>query len=329
MHIMTETEILKILLSTKEPAIRLKTYLKLLNHDYETKEVKKITNNLKKTSQVYSQLFEKVPKKGEIPAKGVYHKWYGIHWILYVLADLGYPPGDSSLIPSRNFELEWLFSDHHWKRKPTINGRKRFCASMEGNALYSILYLDLDDGRCSQLADRLIKYQWDDGGWNCDKKPKAINSSYNESLFPFRSLNLYSRINDKPEVKNAIDRAAEVFLKRDLYKNMHSGAVINPKWIKLSYPPYWHYEILSILKVLAEANKIKDKRCKDALDLLEKKRLDDGGFPAEVRYYLGSAKSNISPVNWGGVNKRKSNPWVTIDALYVLKKAGRIDLTQN
>ena len=200
---------------------------------------------------------------------------------------------------------------------------------MEGNALYSILYLDLDDGRCSQLADRLIKYQWDDGGWNCDKKPKAINSSYNESLFPLRSLNLYSGINDTPEVKNAIDRAAEVFLKRDLYKNSHTGEVINPKWLKLSYPPYWHYEILSILKVLAEANKIKDKRCKDALDLLEKKILDDGGFPAEARYYLGSAKSNISPVDWGGVNKRKSNLWVTIDALYVLKKAGRVDLTQN
>ena len=69
MLIMTETEILKTLLSSKEPAIRLKTYLKLLDHDYETKDVKKITTNLKKTSQVYSQLFEKVPKKGEISSR--------------------------------------------------------------------------------------------------------------------------------------------------------------------------------------------------------------------------------------------------------------------
>ncbi|QEE17927.2 hypothetical protein DSAG12_03765 [Promethearchaeum syntrophicum] len=326
---MSKTNIINTLIGSKELAIRLKTYLKLLEHDYGSNEVKKLTKNIKTKSRVYKSLFSHLPKKGEIPAKGVYHKWYGVHWILYVLADLGYPPGDLSLIPSRNFELDWLFSDQHWLKKPTIDGRKRFCASMEGNALYSLLYLKLDDGRCSQLADRLIKYQWDDGGWNCDKKPKAINSSYNESLFPLRSLNLYSSIIDKPEVKIAINRAAEVFLKRDLYKNMHTGEIINPKWIKLSYPPYWHYEILSILKVLAEANRIKDKRCNDALDLLEKKRLDDGGFPAEARYYLGSAKSNISPVDWGGVNKRKSNPWVTLDALYVLKKAGRIDLTQN
>jgi len=326
---MDETENLKTLLSSKEPAIRLKSYLKLLDYDYETKEVKKITLDLKKTSQVYNQLFEKVPKKGEIPAYGVYNKWFGVHWILYVLADLGYPPGDSSLIPSRNFELEWLFSDQHWKRQPIIDGRKRFCASIEGNALFSILHLGLDDGRCSQLVDRLVKYQWDDGGWNCDKKPQAINSSYNESLIPLRGLNLYAIKNGDKKVKNTIDRATEVFLKRDLYKNLHTGSVVNPKWLKLSYPPYWHYDILSSLKVLAETNKIKDKRCKDALDILENKRLDDGGFPAELRYYLGSAKSNISPVYWGGVNKRKSNPWITIDALYVLKKAGRIDLTQN
>ncbi|MHA1727412.1 MAG: hypothetical protein ACTSWY_01615 [Promethearchaeota archaeon] len=326
---MAKTEIIKTLLSSKEPAIRLKTYLKLLDHDYGTKEVKKIIVDLKKTSHVYSKLFENIPKKGEIPVYGVYHKWFGVHWLLYILADLCYPPDDSSLIPSRDFELEWLFSDHHWKRKPTINGRKRFCASMEGNALYSLLHLGLDDGRCSQLADRLIKYQWDDGGWNCDKKPKAINSSYNESLIPLRSLILYALKYDDKKVKKTIERATEVFLKRDLYKNLHTGAVIRPKWIKLSYPPYWHYDILSSLKVLAEANKIKDKRCKDALDILESKILDDGGFSAEVRYYLGSAKSNISPVNWGGVNKRKSNPWVTLDALYVLKKAGRIDLTQN
>ena len=46
MLIMTEIEILKTLLSSKEPAIRLKTYLKLLDHDYETKEVKNLTLNL-------------------------------------------------------------------------------------------------------------------------------------------------------------------------------------------------------------------------------------------------------------------------------------------
>jgi len=63
---MAITEIIKTLLSSKEPAIRLKTYLKLLDHDYRTKEVKKIIVDLKKTSHVYSKIFENIPKNHEI-----------------------------------------------------------------------------------------------------------------------------------------------------------------------------------------------------------------------------------------------------------------------
>ncbi|MFW9993833.1 MAG: hypothetical protein ACFFD4_17445 [Candidatus Odinarchaeota archaeon] len=71
-----------------------------------------------------------------------------------------------------------------------------------------------------------------------------------------------------------------------------------------------------------EAEKIRDQCCTDALDLLESKWLATGGFPAEEKYYKSSTESkpNFSPVNWGGVNKRKMNEWITIDALYVLKK---------
>ena len=77
--------------------------------------------------------------------------------------------------------------------------------------------------------------------------------------------------------------------------------------------------------LLAEAGLIGDPRCADALDLLESKRLPDGGFPAEAKYYgLGrSRKSGRDLVDWGGVSRRKSNPFVTVDALHVLRAAGR------
>ena len=135
-----------------------------------------------------------------------------------------------------------------------------------------------------------------DGGWNCDKNPTTNISSYHESLIPLRALNEYSILNNNSKVQETIDKASEVFLKRYLYKNLHNGKIIHPTWIKLSYPPYWHYNIFMALNVLSEANKIRDKRCNDALDILESKQLPDGGFPAEIRYYKNS-KSNISPVH--------------------------------
>jgi hypothetical protein len=325
---MHETHILKELLHSPEPAIRLKTYVKLLDHDYETKEVSVLLNTLKEASEVITQLFAHIPKQGEPLFYGVYHKWFGIHWLLYVLADLGYPPGDSALIPSRNHELDWLLGDKHWGRTLTINGRKRFCASMEGNAVFSLIQLEMDDGRCSHLVDRLMKYQWPDGGWNCDKNPTASHSSYHESLIPLRGLAAYAKRYPNPALLKTIDQAVEVFLKRHLYQRSKTAEPIHPTWLKLCYPPYWHYNYLMALKVLAEAHPkiLQDRRCEAALDLLEAKQLPGGGFPAEMRYYKGSGTSNISPVQWGGVNKRNMNPWVTIDALYVLKQAHRIDL---
>jgi hypothetical protein len=39
------------------------------------------------------------------------------------------------------------------------------------------------------------------------------------------------------------------------------------------------------LRVMAETGHLEDPRCGPALDLLEQKRLPDGGWPAESRYY--------------------------------------------
>jgi len=68
----------------------------------------------------------------------------------------------------------------------------------------------------------------------------------------------------------------------------------------------------------SEMDLLDDKRCNDALDLLEEKRLPDGGWSAEGRYYtkVSSAQGpSTDYVDWSGPGRRKMNPWVTADAL--------------
>ena len=105
---------------------------------------------------------------GQIPYHP-YDKWFGAHWVLSILADLGYPEGDESLKPLLEQCYDWLLSKEHQKYILTINGRVRRCASQEGNCVYYSLALGLADERTEELAARLIKWQWEDGGWNCDK----------------------------------------------------------------------------------------------------------------------------------------------------------------
>ena len=109
------------------------------------------------------------------------------------------------------------------------------------------------------------------------------------------------------------------------------GSVIDAHFLQLHYPPYWHYDILCGLKVLAEAGFIGDERCGDALDLLESRRLPDGGFPADAKYYRVTNKrvSGRSLVDWGGTSKRRMNEFVTADVFYVLRAAARAYGSRN
>ncbi len=147
-----------------------------------------------------------------------------------------------------------------------------------------------------------------------------------ETLIPLRALALYAQVSGDSKVRAAAERAAEIFLKRRLYRRQADGSVMDKHFILLSYPSYWHYNILFGLKVIAEAGFISDPRCKDALDLLESKRLPDGGFPAEESYSHPNRPqlSGYSPVRWGGMSTKKLNPFVTADALTVLRRAGRL-----
>ena len=78
---------------------------------------------------------------------------------------------------------------------------------------------------------------------------------------------------------------------------------------------------------MAELGLLGDPRCAEALDLLESKRLPDGGWPAEAKYYATAAevRSGTTAVDWGGTSRKHMNPWVTVQAMSVLMKAERLE----
>jgi len=318
--------IVERLLRSSETTVRYKVYVNVLELDPETPQAQELRQEIR-SSSVIRVLLSEQGADGKIPHHP-YSKWLGAHWVLASLADLGYPPGDESLKPLLEQSYEWLLSPFHLKSIPTLGGRTRRCASQEDNLLYYGCALGFADDRSHELAERLVRWQWPDGGWNCDKRPEAVNSSYMESLVPMRGLAIYARLAGDPDATRAVERVAEIFLKRELFKRQSDGSIIHDDFIKLHYPPYWHYDILFGLKVMAEAGFIGDPRCQPALDLLESKRLPDGGFPAEGKYYHPAEKltSGRSRVNWGGTSKQTMNEYVTVDALSVLKSAGRMPL---
>jgi hypothetical protein len=316
-------EIVRQLLESGEPSARYRTLVDVVGEDPESRPAIRLRDRVRDSPRVQTLLSERA-RDGTIPHHP-YAKWDGAHWVLSLLADLGYPPGDAGLVPMREQVLGWLLSERHERAIRTINGRVRRCASQEGNALHAMLALGLADERVDELARRLIAWQWPDGGWNCDKDSAASISSFHETHMPLRALALYAKLRRDREARDAARRAAEVFLRRRLFRRVRDGRVIAVDMTRLHFPSYWHYDVLVGLKTLAEADFVRDARCRDALDLLESKRLADGGFPAEGKYYRVTDRrgSGRSTVDWGGMGARRANPFVTVEALSVLRKAGR------
>ncbi len=296
-----------------------------------------------------------------------YKKWDGAHWRLVSLVELGVGtspvderPEGLQVIPEatrasktkrsgekRRSEtlrvlvaaraaadqvLQWLTSDKHRAQIKSIDGRTRRCASQEGNALAVCSRLGMvADPRVQALAESLIKWQWDDGGWNCDKRPEADHSSFYESLAPLWGLIEYHRVTQDKGAWQAVERGAELFISHRLFRSDITGRVINPEWCKLHYPLYWHYDILQALVILARAGKVNDLRASEALDMVASKRRPDGLWRAEGYYWQplganartlsGAHSTNIEVVDWG---RRGPNEMITLNAVRALKAAARL-----
>ncbi len=274
-----------------------------------------------------------------------YKKWDGAHWRLVSLVELGIPPHEPRAVAAADQVLKWLTGDFHRSKIKAIEGRVRRCGSQEGNALAVCSRLGLiDDPRVQYLARSLIEWQWPDGGWNCDKRPEADHSSFYESLAPLWGLIEYHHATGDEAALHAAQRTAEFFLCHRLFRSDKTGEVIDPEWLKLHYPLYWHYDVLQALLILSRFARgglpnppyadgfgnplgagviLQDARLQEAVDIIESKRLPDGCWKAEGFYWVlrGKRTSNVEVVDWG---RRGPNEMITLNALRVLKAAGRM-----
>jgi hypothetical protein len=251
-----------------------------------------------------------------------YKKWAGATWRLVSAVDLGVPPTNPVARRAASFVLDRI--PLRGSDPQEIRGRFRVHASMFGNPLGVCARLSMaEDPRVQRIAHSLARWQWPDGGWNCDSAPEARHSSFYESLTPLWGLAEYHRATGDPAVRAAIDRAAEFFLQHRLFRSCHGEATIDPRWVQLHYPVYWHYDILQALRVLERCGQLDDPRTREAIDLVESKRSEDGTWPVEARFWRRGPLSaaNTEVVDWG---MKGPNEMITLNALRVLAAAGRL-----
>jgi hypothetical protein len=251
-----------------------------------------------------------------------YRKWTGAHWRLVSLVELDVPPGEQGCMKALDSWLDMLTQPSRPARvSTTATGLPLSDGSIPGNALAVAVRLGAAaDPRAGALADALLRWQWPDGGWNCDRRASGRRSSFHESLIPMWALWEYGRASGSSAASAAAGRAAELLLEHRLFRRGGRGEPIHPSWVVLHYPPYWHYDIGQALHLLARMGRVRDERASDALDLLEELRRPDGRW-RPVAPWWGAPGAARAPeaVDWGEDGGRM----VTLNALRCLRAAGR------
>jgi hypothetical protein len=205
-----DAEVVERLLRSAEPSIRLRAICSLVDDSADSDVVPELCAEVWRSHRVATLLSER-DEAGRIPARP-YAKWYGAHWVLVALAELGYPSGDQSLFPLRDQMAGWLFSPDYLRRSGHVRELPTLHASIDGNAVWSALSLGIADDRTESLVDRLVEAQWPDGGWNCDRRASGRSSSFTESLIPLRALALHTKLTGSDRSREAADWASEFFL---------------------------------------------------------------------------------------------------------------------
>ena len=131
-----------------------------------------------------------------------------------------------------------------------------------------------------RLVDRLLGEQLTDGGWNCEAERGSVRSSFHTTICVLEGLLEYEKARGaRAAVTDARGRAQEYLLERRLFRRLSSGAVIEPRWMRFTFPTMWHYDVLRGLDYLRRAGVAPDERWAEAVGILAKRRKPDGRWP--------------------------------------------------
>ncbi len=132
------------------------------------------------------------------------------------------------------------------------------------------------------LANLLLSEQLADGGWNCEA-PKSRHSSFHSTICVLEGLLEYERAGRKSAaVTKARRKAEEYLLERRMFRSLRTGEVIDKRWLRFSFPTFWHYDVLRGLDYLRDAGVKPDSRVNEAVKAVNDRRHQNGRWPLNL-----------------------------------------------
>jgi hypothetical protein len=194
-----------------------------------------------------------------------------------------------------------------WADNRFFEGEVEPC--INGNVVANGAYFGVD---VTPLVERLLGEQLPDGGWNCEVENGATVSSFGTTINVLEGLLEYERATgDTPDVRAARRRGEEYMLERRLFRRKSTGEIIDPIWLRFSFPHWYFYDVLRGLDYLRDTGDTPDQRVAEAIGVVEDNRDADGRWPLQ-NVHEGEAHFEMEE------GEGRPSRWNTLRALRVL-----------
>jgi hypothetical protein len=262
-----------------------------------------------------SQLLAKQDARG-VWGGGLYSpKWISSTYTLLALIGIGIPPDCE---PARRGALVALDGLYGLEADDALYRRtNEFDQCVSGMLVQLSAYFGIAADRINVMVRSLIENRMPDGGWNCriKRKPRPHHSSFHTTINVLEGLRETAERGVYPKAKAILEaesEAREMLLNHRLFRSHRTGEVIDERWILLSYPPRWHYDILRALDYFSSAGAERDPRLQESIDLLISRRRPDGRWPVQHKHraleYFCMEKTG-SPSRWNTLRALRVLRW--------------------
>jgi hypothetical protein len=168
--------------------------------------------------------------------------------------------------------------------RPFLHGETEPC--INGRILAIGAYFNKPNRR---LANQLQRQQLEDGGWNCQavepspKRPRSRRSSFHTTICVLEGLLAYERAGRKSGALTKARKWGENYLlERRMFRSLRTGEVIDERWLRFSFPTFWHYDVLRGLDYLRDAGVKPDRRVREAIEIVTERRHQNGRWPLNL-----------------------------------------------
>lgn len=243
-------------------------------------------------------------------------KWISTHYTILDLKNLAISP--------KNAEIRQSISQVLKNLKGPDGGilcsgaAKKSDVCVNGMFLNYAAYFRNHQDKLKSIVDFLLKEHMQDGGFNCNSNMTgATHSSLHSTISVLEGILEYTNNSYRyriEELQRAADRAREFILQHRLFRSHRTGNIIDKKMLMLSYPSRWKYDILRALDHFQFAGISYDPRMREALDILKKKRREDGKWVIQAKH---PGQTHIDMEKTGDPSR-----WNTLRALRVITHFG-------